>query len=173
MRHRPVQGALRVEVVEQRVRLEATGIDPQRADDLEEVRDEHERQAQPEGRRQPIERDRRRQGERAEGGEHHDAVEPHDRQPLRLDVRQRTRGGEPDDGAEDLGRHRHGHEQDRRHEQRDVQPAARHRPGEEDLERPALALAGDRVHREAQREDEPEGDRDGVDEPERDRAGQA
>ena len=39
------QDGLRVEVVEERVRLEACGVRPQRAEDLEEVRHEHERRA--------------------------------------------------------------------------------------------------------------------------------
>ena len=71
---------------------------------------------------------------------------------------------------EDLGGDREGHEQDRRDEQGQVDPAARQRPGEQDLERAALALAGDRRDREPEREDEDEGDRDRVDEAEGDRS---
>ena len=39
----PARSAFGVEVVEQRVRLEA-GVRPERAEDVEEVRHEHERQ---------------------------------------------------------------------------------------------------------------------------------
>ena len=54
-----------------------------------------------------------------------------------------------------------------------VDAAPRDRPGEQHLQRPALALAGDGVGREPEREDEAQPDGERVDEPERDRARQA
>ena len=56
--------------------------------------------------------------------------------------------------------------------ERRVHAAARDRSGEQHLQGPALALAGDGVDREAEGEDEAQPDRERVDEPERDRAGQ-
>ena len=71
------------------------------------------------------------------------------------------------------GSGRRADEDGRGHEERAVGRAARDRPCQEHLERAALPLAGHRGGREADREDARERDRDGMDDAQGDRPGQA
>ena len=57
--------------------------------DLEEVRDQHERERDAQGRRQPVERDRRRERDRREGAEQQHAVQPEERQVAHSELVQR------------------------------------------------------------------------------------
>ena len=169
----PHEIGLRVDVVEQRVRLEPGRIRPQRAEDVEEVRHQHHGQADPDRRRQAVERDRREQGDGAERPEQERAVQPH--QPEVADAQlSRTSGqGGPDERPGDQGPDRDRDERRTGCRERQVDASPREGPRQQHLERAPLAFARDGRGCEPDREDEVQPHRDRVDEAQRDRAGQA
>src|SRR5438093_5187430 len=170
---RPGQDLARGEVMEQRVRLQALGIGPERAEDLEEVGDDDDRDRHADRRPEAVERDRRRKADCRDRPPHQQAVEPQQREPLGGQLAEQARCGRPDDRPRDRRRQDDPDEQDDADEQRGVERPAGERPGEDDLERPALPLAGDRRRRQADREDRHQDDRDRVDVAEGDRAAEA
>ena len=105
-------------------------------------------------------------------------VEQHAVEPQRDEVRDVDLAGDAEghrarEAAEDLGRDDQPDEREARDELREVGDVARERPRQQDLQRAALPLSGNRGRREADREDADEGDGDRVQEAECDRAGEA
>src|SRR5450759_4565713 len=162
------QDPRRLEVTERRVRPKPRRVRPERAQELDCVPDERDAQRDSHGRPQPVEAHRRSQRDGPERAEERHRVEPAERDVDRPEI-----AGHPEqerachDAAQD-GRLREGGEEDRRGQERRVEDPALQRPCEEHLQRAALALARDGSRREPDHLDRHEGERDRVDEPERD-----
>ena len=167
------QDLQRLQVVERRDRLEERGVRPQRAQDLEHVAGEDDREPDPQRRRQTIDRRRSRQRDPGQRGEQEDGVDGEQDQvpsvePAQVPVRRRT--GER---ARQLRDRRDDREREDREQQRQEHRAPGDRARQQHLERPALALAGDRRRREAHRVGDLEGDRERMRRAQRDGAVEA
>ena len=122
---------------------------------------------------QSVEGSGRKKSDCADRPEQERTVQPEERQLGNAEGRGLPGDRGPDQGTGDEPRDGETDEQRSGGRQRDDESASRDRPREQDLERSPLPLAGDRQRREPHSHDQDEGDRDRVDEPQRDGTRQA